>query len=105
MERFLSALLRSNGELLGSALVQAMITNRVLPDEAELNEGYGLGIEIETTQWGTKLGHSGRLAGFSAEAWYFPERDIRVILLLNGDTPHDTDLLEPVLLQLFGPSR
>jgi D-alanyl-D-alanine carboxypeptidase len=107
LHRFLSALLIQRNGLLEPAMVRAMITNRVNPDPADpdpdTSEGYGLGIEVEGTAWGPKLGHSGRLAGFSAEAWLFPVQEAIIILLLNGDTPPDTDLLEPTLIRLFGP--
>ena len=88
LERFMTALFRRPGRLLDPALVQAMLVDRA----GEAEDGYGYGIMVEDSDWGAKYGHPGRLAGFRSEAWYFPERDSVVILLLNGDENTDDDV-------------
>lgn len=88
LERFMTALFRRPGLLLSPELLRAMVVDRAGDSE----DGYGYGIMVEDSEWGPKLGHPGRLAGFRAEAWYFPERDSVIILMMNGDENTDDDV-------------
>ncbi|CAK0745934.1 D-alanyl-D-alanine carboxypeptidase [Azospirillaceae bacterium] len=103
LEKFLKALLSPGGSLLKPETVKDMIANRLEPDDDDDDEGYGLGIEVEKTEWGTKIGHSGRLGGFSAEAWHYPAANVFIVLLVNGDFHDDENLLEPVEHRFLTP--
>lgn len=82
LDRFLTALFRQPGRLLRPETLAAMVEDRA---GEENDEGYGFGLVVEDSDWGKKLGHPGRLGGFRCEAWYFPEADRTIILILNGD--------------------
>ena len=45
---------------------------------------YGLGLRYWDTPFGYGVGHSGGMYGYLAEMFYFPERDVTYILLVNG---------------------
>ncbi len=86
--RFMTALFRRPGLLLDPATLQAMLVDRA----GEAEDGYGYGMMIEYSDFGPKYGHPGRLAGFRAEAWYYPDRDSAVVLIINGDENTDDDV-------------
>ncbi|MEL7120389.1 MAG: serine hydrolase domain-containing protein [Bacteroidota bacterium] len=44
----------------------------------------GFGIEKFDTQYGTAIGHTGGIDGFSTYGFYFPERDATYVLLINS---------------------
>jgi len=47
--------------------------------------GYGYGLAHEALRCGTAIGHSGRVAGYAAEAWTMPSRGRNVVVLANRD--------------------
>ncbi|MGE5503064.1 MAG: serine hydrolase domain-containing protein [Actinomycetota bacterium] len=98
LERLFASLFRPGGQhLLGPALLADMAVERGHDDD----EGYGLGLQRVVGDAGLRLGHSGRFAGFAAEAWYYPERDRIVILLANGDEHTSDDPMDMIEAALF----
>ncbi|MBP2228597.1 D-alanyl-D-alanine carboxypeptidase [Azospirillum agricola] len=88
LERFMTALFRRPGLLLDPATLRAMLVDRA----GDAEDGYGYGIMVEDSGFGAKYGHPGRLAGFRTEAWYYPERDSVIVLIMNGDENTDDDV-------------
>lgn len=51
----------------------------------ESDERYGLGISFwADLQGAAAWGHGGNVEGYSSEMFYFPERDVTLVLLVNG---------------------
>jgi D-alanyl-D-alanine carboxypeptidase len=95
MGRFLAALLRDR-TLLKPATLQHMIA----PSRRE--PGYGLGIQISSTEFGPCYGHSGSVTGFKAEAWYYAARQTSIVFLTNGEfRTDDTDVVTTAAERLF----
>ncbi|PWC32738.1 serine hydrolase domain-containing protein [Azospirillum sp. TSO35-2] len=99
LDRFMTALFRRPGLLLDPATLREMLVDRA----GEADDGYGYGIMVEDSDFGPKYGHPGRLAGFRAEAWYYPDRDVAVSLILNGDENTDDDVGLMLARQLLAP--
>ncbi|MGF7173955.1 serine hydrolase domain-containing protein [Azospirillum doebereinerae] len=99
LERFMTALFRRSGLLLDPALLREMLVDRA----GDAEDGYGYGIMVEDSDFGPKHGHPGRLAGFRTEAWYYPERDSVVILIMNGDENTDDDVGLLLARKLLAP--
>ncbi|OAN54585.1 hypothetical protein A6A04_11700 [Paramagnetospirillum marisnigri] len=91
LERFMSSLFRPDRpRVLPPRMLAAMAIERASAD----GEGYGWGLQVVPTDRGIRLGHSGRFAGFCAEAWYYPDQDRVVILLANGDEHTQDDPMD-----------
>ena len=80
------------GELLGSKV----------PFEAGSDDGYGLGVYIQDTRFGTSYGHGGWFPGYRSLLRYFPDHEIAVAIQVNTDVGVDLnaylDELTTVLL-------
>ena len=97
--RFFAALLREE-KLLKPATLQRML--RSSPREPK----YGLGIEIDSTDWGPCYGHSGSVTGFNAEAWFYSARQTSIIFLTNGEyRTDDFEIVSKVADVLFKVTR
>ncbi|MEM9887792.1 MAG: serine hydrolase domain-containing protein [Bacteroidota bacterium] len=78
------------GNLISDNAINAMTSWFDLPEEwtspddiyGQVENGFG--IEKFNTQYGTAVGHTGGIDGFSSIALYFPEEDMTYILLLNS---------------------
>ncbi|HIJ62199.1 MAG TPA: beta-lactamase family protein [Rhodospirillaceae bacterium] len=68
------------------------------------DEAYGFGLELVPTKNGIRHGHSGRFAGYCAEAWFYPEKETTVIFLGNGDEHTEDDVMELIESRLFQTS-
>ncbi|CAO3427249.1 serine hydrolase domain-containing protein [Azospirillum doebereinerae] len=99
LERFMTALFRRPGRLIDPTLLREMLVDRA----GDAEDGYGYGIMVEDSDFGPKYGHPGRLAGFRTEAWYYPERDSVVVLIMNGDENTDDDVGLLLARKLLGP--
>ena len=98
LERFFSSLFRPSARhLLSPEMLAAMTVERGRDED----EGYGWGLQRVEGDAGLRLGHSGRFAGFSAEAWYYPDKDRIVILLANGDEHTQDDPMDIIEAGLF----
>lgn len=82
--KFLVALFRDK-KLLSPAMVEQMVA----PSAVEPT--YGLGVELEKGRQGRIVGHSGHVDGFNSDARYALDRDVAVVVLLNGDQDTDAD--------------
>ena len=67
---------------------------------------YGLGIEINDSEYGTAYGHNGSVAGFKAEARYNSERRTSIVFLTNGEyRTDDADIVSQVADIVFKEPR
>jgi CubicO group peptidase (beta-lactamase class C family) len=58
--------------------------SRVLSASGELNSGYGVGFQLTRRGGHVFLGHSGSVAGYTAQAWLHPLSKTGVIVLRNA---------------------
>ncbi|MEO1438238.1 MAG: hypothetical protein AAFV80_22035, partial [Bacteroidota bacterium] len=59
----------------------------------------GFGIERFNTSYGSAVGHTGGIDGFSTIALYFPETDRSYMLLLNTAGSEDGDLSREIIFE------
>jgi D-alanyl-D-alanine carboxypeptidase len=97
LERVFAALFRPGGPLLSAEMLKTMKTEWGHDED----EAYGLGLEIIDTDYGPRYGHSGRFAGYCAEAWYYADKDKIVVLVANGDEHTDKDVMETLEPWIF----
>ena len=66
-------------------------------------EQNGYGIERFNTRYGSAIGHTGGIDGFSTFAYHFPDSDRSYVLLLNSsiNARPDTSIFNAVLPELF----
>ena len=63
---------------------------------------YGFGFFVDSLEDQPRLGHTGHSCGFAAENKYFPEEDLRIVVLTNAvDGPAES--IVTVLLNLLAP--
>jgi D-alanyl-D-alanine carboxypeptidase len=63
---------------------------------------YGFGFFVDSLEDQPRLGHTGHSCGFAAENEYFPEEDLRIVVLTNAvDGPAES--IVTVLLNLLAP--
>ena len=65
---------------------------------------YGLGLDVDSTPWGVRLGHSGSGSGFLAENRLWPTARAAVVVLTNGDWTSPSNLLERIAFVILPPS-
>lgn len=97
MQVFIEALLRDK-TLLSPELLAEM-TAITAEDPADL-EAYGVTIRkdfIDRAPDEYALGHRGRDLAYTADLFYFPEKDVTIALLINYGTDADSDLKEVFL--------
>lgn len=72
------------GDLLDSSSVAQM--QEWVEEEYPLygRSKYGLGLNYWDTPHGYAVGHSGEMFGYLAEMWYFPDKDVTYVMLING---------------------
>jgi len=58
----------------------------MLEEAASLEDGevYGLGLSLFQTTDGPAYGHGGNIEGYSSDMFYYPERDVVIIVMANG---------------------
>lgn len=72
------------GKVLSSRSYQEMITPAKLNDGTPLR--YGMGIAVGKDSRGlTYIGHGGSIAGFTAEAGWYPDAQLAVVVLMNSN--------------------
>ncbi|CAN0605539.1 unnamed protein product, partial [Ectocarpus sp. 12 AP-2014] len=57
---------------------------------------YGLGVGLDEDDFGIFYGHSGGYDGFEADLRYYPDHDLVLTYLTNGNQLSDSDLLDLV---------
>ncbi len=72
-----------NGEILGDAVYQRMIT----PEGAATESNYGFGIVAQDWFGQTALTHGGGIFGFTTHALYLPEEALSIVVLSNRAGP------------------
>lgn len=73
-----------NGELLQNTTVELMQEWIDVPEPKIDLRKYGLGLRYWDTQYGYAIGVTGGLWGYSAETFYFPERQTYISIIVNG---------------------
>jgi CubicO group peptidase (beta-lactamase class C family) len=63
---------------------QAMITPAVLSDGTSTS--YGFGVFVAQAKGRREISHNGRIHGYSAQASYYPDSDITVVVLANTES-------------------
>ncbi|MEQ8658368.1 MAG: serine hydrolase domain-containing protein [Hyphomicrobiales bacterium] len=61
---------------------------------SRLEPYYGLGVGIDEDELGIWYGHSGGYDGFEADLRYYPEQDLVLAYLVNGNQLSDSDFLD-----------
>ncbi|CAN0570963.1 unnamed protein product [Ectocarpus sp. 12 AP-2014] len=61
---------------------------------SRLDPYYGLGVGIDEDDFGTWYGHSGGYDGFEADLRYYPQHDVVLAYLVNGNQLSDNDFLD-----------
>jgi D-alanyl-D-alanine carboxypeptidase len=72
------------GDLLDSSSVAQMQEWVEEEDPLYGRSKYGLGLNYWDTPHGYAVGHSGEMFGYLAEMWYFPDKDVTYVMLING---------------------
>ncbi len=86
---FLEKLL--NNEIVSPASLAEM--KKFIPTDETFTEGYGLGLRIRNSPYGTYIGHGGRSIGSGMDLYYFEEKNTTVCLSTNLGTYVETDLV------------
>lgn len=78
----------------------------IAPDDLLGQTENGIGIERFNTKYGSAVGHTGGIDGFSTIALYFPDEDMTYILLLNNAGSEAggiarQQILEEVMAEMF----
>ncbi len=63
---------------------------------SDVEPTYGLGMGIETDDWGQWYGHTGGFDGFEADFRHYPEQDVTLAYAANGTSDSQDNLLELV---------
>lgn len=87
VEKFTFALLRDE-RIVSAGLLAQMTTG------SDLEESYGLGIGVDEDDWGEWFGHSGGYDGFEADVRYYPDDEVALIYLSNGNQISEESLLQ-----------
>ena len=90
LTRFLDALFREKS-LLSQASLDDMLTE-------VMEEEYGLGAEIYSTDQGPVWGHNGASSGFQGEMRYYPDKQLTIVILTNQIDSTVPEALLPQIL-------
>lgn len=89
LEKFTFALMR-DGNILSPEMLEKMTTG------SAHDSSYGLGMGIDGDEWGEWFGHSGGYDGFEADMRYYPDDELALIYLSNGNQLSEESLLQDV---------
>jgi CubicO group peptidase (beta-lactamase class C family) len=97
MARFVQLFL-NEGEVNGGTFIDdSTITNMLTPSIR--NENYGLGIAIHRDGY-LHFGHGGFGVGFKSTAWWLPEYEIGVVLVINSENcKHSFNIIDDLIEQ------
>ena len=84
--------------LFGGELVSPLSLERIIDGFDGARSGYGLGINVSSTDGTLVYGHNGRIIGFASAFRHVPESGVTVIVLSN-DGPTDVPTLADALLE------
>jgi CubicO group peptidase (beta-lactamase class C family) len=92
------------GKVLSARSYQEMITPAKLNDGTPLR--YGMGIAVGKDAHGrTYIGHGGSISGFTAEAGWYPEAKVAVVVLVNNNGGSDAGDIAAELATAVLPGR
>jgi D-alanyl-D-alanine carboxypeptidase len=91
-----------NRTLLAASSYQAELEPIVLKDGAKRD--YGLGLDIETVQGRTRIGHDGAGSGFLAANRIWPDQKTAIVALTNNDWAGPDDLVDRIAYAVLVPS-
>ena len=94
---FLEKLL--NHEIVSSTSLSEM--KEFIPTDNSHTEGYGLGLRIRNSKYGSYIGHGGRSIGAGMDLFYFEETNTTICLSTNLGTYIETDLVNQYQGHLF----
>ncbi|MEO0382332.1 MAG: serine hydrolase domain-containing protein [Pseudomonadota bacterium] len=80
--------------LFASQRIIAFGTRDDMVTPSTLEPYYGLGVGIDEDDFGVLYGHSGGYDGFEADLRYYPQHDVVIAYLVNGNQLSDTDALD-----------
>lgn len=76
-------------------------TRRIMGTPSQLDPGYALGLVVGLDDFGIWAGHAGGYAGFEADLRYYPQSDVLLTYLVNGNQQSDVDILEEAAAWFF----
>ncbi len=85
--KFMLALFKEQS-LVGNKLLDQMLTG------SKNDRSYGLGMGIDSDDWGKWHGHAGSYDGFEADVRYYPSSKTVMVILVNGTPLDDDDFLD-----------
>jgi len=93
----------ANGRLLSRASLDAMWTPQLVPSAVE--EGYGIGFDVERLDGHRTVGHGGSIYGFATQFLALPDDSLGVVVTAtvdaaNGVTRHVADVAAQMLLDV-----
>lgn len=80
--------------LFASQRIMSFASRDDMTTPSALEPHYGLGIGIDEDDFGIFYGHSGGYDGFEADLRYYPDHDLVLTYLVNGNQLSDSDLLD-----------
>ncbi|MFK7793320.1 MAG: serine hydrolase domain-containing protein [Devosiaceae bacterium] len=80
--------------LFGSEIILSTHARNAMIAPSALDPYYGLGTSVEEDQLGTWYGHSGGYDGFEADLRYYPDHDLVLAYMVNGNQVSDVSFLD-----------
>jgi D-alanyl-D-alanine carboxypeptidase len=91
-----------NRSLLAASSYKAELEPIVLKDGTK--KDYGLGLDIETVQGRTRIGHDGAGSGFLASNRIWPVEKTAIVVLTNNDWADPSDLVNRIAFVVLAPN-
>lgn len=88
-----------NHEIVSSTSLSEM--KKFIPTNDEQTEGYGLGLRVRNSPYGSYIGHGGRSLGAGMDLFYFEDTKTTICLSTNLGTYVSTDLVDQYQGALF----
>ncbi len=85
--KFMLALFKQQS-LVGNEMLDQMLTG------SKHDRSYGLGMGIDSNDWGKWYGHAGSYDGFEADVRYYPSSKTVMVILVNGNQLDDDAFLD-----------
>lgn len=85
--------------------INALFVDKILLNKKYLSKmqkgsafenGYGLGIEIGQSDYKKWFGHSGGFYGYKSDFRYYPDYQLKIIYMMNGNQIEDESLMEEI---------
>lgn len=69
---------------------------RKMQKGSAFEKGYGLGIELGQSDYKKWFGHSGGFYGYESDFRYYPDYQLKIIYMMNGNQIEDESLMEEI---------